>query len=340
MSQNVVIQALAGSSAGREVLLGFAPARFLHALSFADVLDEATATGYQRRFSRKHSLDFRKYIKKTGSTTPPLTFNLRPRDDLAWQVETVDGASVRLVLSLEHGPILSQVDCQHRLGHLADLDLSLPFMVFLALNEREEMEIFNTINGKAKGLSSSLLDYHEARLANDLGREKPELLVALHLHENTESPWHGQLDLGGNATSGLKRRASLRTMQKAVKRFLIASDILAQESPSAVATLVVEFWIAVQIVLDGQWKDARKHFLTKGVGVYALMGLLADLWNESSRQSAALSRERFSELLNDFAPHFDWSTNGPLKGLGGEGGAHEALKTIRNFRAQHSASVA
>lgn len=39
--------------------MGFAPANLLHSLSFADVLNEDTGEGYQRKFSRKHSLDFR-----------------------------------------------------------------------------------------------------------------------------------------------------------------------------------------------------------------------------------------------------------------------------------------
>src|SRR5436309_2454000 len=83
--------------------------------------------------------------------------------------------------------------------------------VFMGLNEREEMEIFNVINSKAKGLSTSLLDFHDATLATDLAKERPELFIALHLNNNTESPWYRQLDLGGTSTSGLLRRASLRT---------------------------------------------------------------------------------------------------------------------------------
>ncbi len=332
MSQIIVINTLIGMSASREVLLGFASARILHALSFADVLDEEAGGGYQRKFSERHSLDFRRYIRRPGSTTPPLTFNLRPRDDFAWKVEKAESGIARLVLSLDQGPILSQVDCQHRLGHITDLDLTLPFMVFLGLSEREEMEVFNTINGKAKGLSSSLLDYHEAQLAKDLGKEKPELLIALHLNETQGSPWFKQLDLGGRATSGLKRRASLRTMQKAVRRFLAASSILDHTTPEGAASFVVDFWASVAIVLKPQWEDSRRHFLTKGIGVYALMGLLADIWNESSKVTTELGRNRLSEILDDFAPAFDWSNTGPLKGLGGETGASKALMLIRQSR--------
>jgi DNA sulfur modification protein DndB len=78
--------------------------------------------------------------------------------------------SASSTLRIVEGPekALVQVDCQHRLGYLSDVDVSLPFMTFLGLDEREEMEIFSVINSKARGLSNSLLDYHEASLAGDL----------------------------------------------------------------------------------------------------------------------------------------------------------------------------
>ena len=72
------IDCLIGQAAHRHVLLGFAAADLLRSLSFADVLDEDTRRGYQRRFNTHHSLDFRRYIQKSGSSTIPLSFNLRP----------------------------------------------------------------------------------------------------------------------------------------------------------------------------------------------------------------------------------------------------------------------
>src|SRR5689334_10994749 len=60
MTKPTTIDCIAGRSAGRDVLMGFAPASLLCALSFADVLDEDTGHGYQRRFNAQHSLDFRR----------------------------------------------------------------------------------------------------------------------------------------------------------------------------------------------------------------------------------------------------------------------------------------
>jgi DNA sulfur modification protein DndB len=211
------------------------------------------------------------------------------------------------------------------------LAISLPFMCFLGLTQREEMEVFNIINSKAKGLSPSLLDFHAATLATDLATERPELLIALQLHDNTESPWHQQLDLGGSATSGMHRRASLRTMQKAVKRFLVQTHILERATPEQVALIVLGFWAAVSEVLPSQWATPRKHLLNKGVGVYALMTIAADLVAEAANNEA-LDQRYFTARLADFLPNVNWTRNGTLRGLGGEAGVKQAVEFLRVAR--------
>lgn len=317
-------------SAGREVFLGFAPANILHSLSFADVLDEDTGRGYQRRFNPAHSLDFRKYIQQEKSSTIPLTFNARERRDGAWRLERTKPPYARMVITGDRVKTFTQVDCQHRLGHLNDLSLVLPFMCFLGLTEREEMEVFNVINSKAKGLSTSLLDFHDATLASDLASERPELFVALHLNNDSQSPWYRQLNLGGHTTSGLTRRASLRTMQKATKRFLTQTKILQKQQPDVVAQMVLDFWAAVALLLRDAWDNPRKTLLCKGVGVYALMGIAGDLVSEAG--AATIDKRYFSNKLADFILDIDWSTEGPFSGLGGEAGVKTALNVLRSSR--------
>jgi DGQHR domain-containing protein len=312
------------------VLLGFAPASLLHHLSFADVLNEDSGRGYQRRINPQHSLDFRRYIQQPGSSTIPLTFNLRPAPSVAWHIRTGPDYYATLEIPSDQ-KVLAQVDCQHRLGHMADLDTELPFMCFIGLTEREEMEVFNVINSKARGLSSSLLDFHDAQLATDLGAERPELYISLFMRREASSPWHNQLDLGGNSTSGMTRRASLRIFQKAVKQFLNRTKVLETRSVDEAAHLVLDFWIALETVLPEQWRNPRKHMLTKGVGVYALMEIAADLYCNTPKGKVC-DRNYLIATLSDFALEFDWSTNGPLKGLGGQGGVKIAVELIRATR--------
>jgi len=310
--------------------LGFASANHLHNLSFADVLDQDTGRGYQRRFNPSHSLDFRKYIQLENSATIPLTFNLRPRNDGAWKIHETTSRHAVLEIDGSAGKVLTQVDCQHRLGYLNDVEIEMPFMCFIGLTEREEMEVFNVINSKAKGLSTSLLDFHDATLATDLAGERPELFIALHLNSNTESPWYRQLDLGGASTSGLMRRASLRTMQKAIKKFLSQTRILRTQTPETAARVVLDFWSAVAVVLREAWDSPRNYLINKGVGVYALMAIAADLYSENA--GPACDKRYFVTSLSEFVTDLDWSSQGPLKGFGGEAGVKSVVTLIREKR--------
>jgi DNA sulfur modification protein DndB len=319
-----------GQAVRQPALLGFASANLLHRLSFADVLNEDSGTGYQRRLNPQHSLDFRRYVQTDGAMTIPLTFNVRPTSSAHWRL-IGKGAQARLEVGTD-ARVLAQVDCQHRLGHLHDLDVPLPFLCFIGLSERDEMDAFRVINSKAKGLSTSLLDYHDAQLAEDLGSERPELFIALQLNVNAKSPWRRQLDLGGEKTSGLARRASLRTMQKAVRDFfLVPTGILQRESVEAVAAMVVEFWLAVTEVMPTAWSDPRGHLITKGVGVYALMGLLSQIYQEKGSVAVCTRREFRTELAG-IEPTVDWTGQGTFKGLGGEAGAKEALRILVQIR--------
>lgn len=325
------IECLVGHSAGRRVLVGFASASILQSHSFADVLNEDTGRGYQRRFNSQHSLDFRRYIQRDSSATIPLTFNLRPESSQSWRIVELGGRRARLEIAEGAEKVLAQVDCQHRLGHLGDLPIELPFMCFIGLTDREEMEVFNTINSKAKGLSTSLLDFHDAQLSADLASDRPELFIALFLKNDARSPWHQQLDLGGASSSGMSRRASLRTVQKSIKRFLTKTKILKTCPIDAAAQVVLEFWLAVVIALPNAWSKPRKHLVTKGIGVYSLMDIAADLFSETPRGQVC-DKKYFAAALADFAAEFDWSTEGPLQGLGGEGGVKSAVGLIREAR--------
>ena len=108
MSSPIVIDCLQGRSADRPVLLGFAPANLLYKLSFPDVFDEDRGHGYQRPFNERHSQDFRRYIKVPGSSTIPLTLNLRPEAEGRWRFVEAEEGKVRLEVDARrrknHGP--------------------------------------------------------------------------------------------------------------------------------------------------------------------------------------------------------------------------------------------
>ena len=123
-------------------------------------------------------------------------------------------------------------------------------------------------------------------------------------------------------------------MQKAVKRFLSTSTILAHHTPEEASEVVLHFWKAVVGLLERQWQEPRKHLLTKGVGVYALMTLAGTIYSEIADHTPAPTEHEFRELLSPFITCIDWSHKGSLKGFGGESGAQEAFRFVDQIRKQ------
>jgi DNA sulfur modification protein DndB len=328
------IPGILGISGRRKVFLGFATGKLLSSISFADILNEETGEGYQRRFSTQHSIDFRKYIQSKDSSTIPLTFNLRCSKTNDWDL--IEGNNSNAILGIKNADckVLARVDCQHRLGFLNDIEISLPFMAFLELSLVDEMKVFSVINSKAKGLSSSLLDYHDAQLATNLAIERPELYIALFLNDYKKSPWFKQLDLGGKKTIGMMRRASLRTLQKSIKRFLINTNLIDSHSVSDIGEIIMDFWMAIVELLNKYWENPRKSIITKGIGVYALMAIAGILVHELQNENMPLTKEVFICKLSDFVHEINWSNDGTFRGLGGESGVQEAVTIIKNIRSK------
>lgn len=323
-----------GRCGDRDVFIGFAPASVLYKISFPDLLDESTGNGYQRRFHREHSLEFKRYIQRSGASTIPLTFNIRPEYASSWSLQLINNHSNMSVLRITTAaPVMAQVDCQHRLGYLQDSPIQFAFMAYIGLSVTEEMEIFRVINGKAKGLSGSILDFTEAKLTgHSLSSVKPELYIALQLQDDPLSPWYQRLDMGGTSIVSPMRQASLRTMQKAVKRFLKEAHISTEHIPNIAPHMVMDFWKAVSIVAPNEWKAPRSHMITKGVGVYSLMSLAGILVREARDTNRKSDLDYFISKLSDFICQIDWRNQGTLQGYGGASGANAALELMTQLR--------
>jgi len=334
-ASHIEIPGQLGYSGGQRVFIGFASGSLLCRLSYADVLDEQGGVGYQRRISREHSLAFKRYIQGEGATTIPLTFNLRTSHAAHWQlVEKSPAGCAMLKLNASQGKALTQVDGQHRLGFLDDSPIVFAFMTYIGLSEAQEMEVFRTINGKAKGLSGSLLDYTAAKsFGADLAKADPALFIALGLNREELSPWRGGLDLGGQRTVGPRRIATLRTMHLAAERMLKAAHICGEVDAAEWLDRSIAFWRAVAMALPAQWANPRQHMLCKGIGVYALMSLAGYLVREAGERTVTL--DYFVSKLSDFIDRIDWSNHGPLEGFGGEKGADKALDLLLEVRKEN-----
>lgn len=326
MKKNTAINGIIGTCGDLPVFLGFAEASLLKRCSFPDVLNEDTGEGYQRPYNKAHSLDFKNYILREGSSTPPLTFNLRKKLSDFWTIETGPDNYARLIIK-NGAKCLAQVDCQHRLGELEALDIPLAFMTYIGLDLRQEMAIFNVINSKAKGLSSSLTDYHESKLLNDLASEAPHLFISRRLNEDPASPWYRLIRYGGETTSGLRRRTSFRMMQKTVQAFLFQTKTCLDVSLEYKYQIVLNYWKSVQATFPKEWKEHRNNLITKGIGLYGLMQVLGDIVKSSSK--ADYSVEFLSECLAPLKGNFDWSSHGRFAYVGGKKGVQDVYLALK-----------
>jgi DNA sulfur modification protein DndB len=323
---SIKIRGLIGRCGKLQVFLAFAPANLLWNISFADILDEDTGEGYQRPHNIAHSRSFKKYITQPNASTIPLTFNLRKDLSKYWKIEEYKNGHAVLYIN-SNARCLAQVDCQHRLGELKDENIPFAFMTFIGLSLREEMALFNVINSKAKGLSSSLTDFHESNLLTDLSNVAPHLYIARKLNEDPKSPWFRLIRYGGETTSGLKRRTSLRMMQKAIFRFFKHTQESLTGTIDEKYQLILSFWNSVQNIFPTEWSDHRHNLLTKGVGLYALMYIFEDIVNSAPNQ--ILAEHNFENVLMRLKGNISWDSQGMFAHAGGQKGAVEVYQSLK-----------
>lgn len=331
MGAPIGFDVLLGRSGHLEVALGAAPARWLKLLSFADVLDERADRGYQRPYDIGHARAFRAYIGTPGTTTLPLTFNLR--GSTGWTL-TRCGPGTLARLTIEQpapgvSPVMAQVDGQHRLGEMADSDVPLAFQCFLGLSPRDEMAVFNVINSKARGLSSSILDYHATKLAPRMEDVQLDLYIAKTLNDDPTSVWHAKIKLGGAGTQGAHRRVSLRGLRTATREMLrrCPQGWTAGLSPLETYVIVRDYWSAVAATWCDAWQRPREHLLAKGVGVTALALLGGELITAVVKRGDRPGLPAFSVDLSAVAD-VDWRNDGPFKAFGGRHGAEQVHREL------------
>jgi DNA sulfur modification protein DndB len=312
-----------GHAGSYPILMGSAPLQVLHSVSFVDQFDMDSLEGVQRPLNKAHAKSFRAYIEKgeQGSkvTAPPLIFSMRE------EAKIQNGT---LVIAASNQKPLARVDCQHRLEFTGDLNVPMPFIIYMGLTKEEETQIFTTINDKHMGLTKSLVDSHSLALAKSPEEEIPHLAIAAKLNTDTDSPWHDAVNTGGisKGSPGTKRIITLRTFQEA-NRILISGPRCQNSDFETKYNVAKNYWQAVATVFADAWADSRKHLITKGVGIAALAELgtwiVEDCLGNEDFTVAAIA-EHLGKLEG-----FDWgSKTSPLSLIGGQKGARGAAKAF------------
>ena len=254
------------------------------------------------------------------ATAPPLIFSLR------------DEAKVKngeLILHTSNKTMARVAAASTGWSSQGDLNVTLPFVIYMGLSKEEEIEIFTTINNEHKGMTKSLVDAHTLALTKDPQEEAPHLAISWQLNEDPDSPWHNAVNAGGisQSTPGSKRKITLRTFQEA-NRVLISGPLCQFAEYSAKYDAVKNYWQAVATIFSDPWTNSRKHLITKGVGIAALAELgkwvIQDCLGKDNVTVAAISE--YLKKLDGF----DWGNQtSPMKLIGGQKGAKGAAEAFK-----------
>lgn len=180
--KRISIPVVKSTSLGYTVYRGSIRARELYPALWIDRYDEdVNPHGYQRPFNTERSKDAARYAEEEPKGFwPENILNIRAKDD---EVRTPLVQYSYQAISLEYPDFgtltvdydetktkefrsesapweraFSEVDCQHRLGTMAESDKEVTVCIFERLNRLEEALIFRVINEKQVKISTSLVD--------------------------------------------------------------------------------------------------------------------------------------------------------------------------------------
>lgn len=342
---------------------GSAPLSALARISQADVFDQVTnPDGLQRDFNRKHALEAHDYVardadKKFPRAYPEVLLNVRDKRvcDVKKHEVTVAGRKLNMAaLTFDTDKIanaksvkVSRVDGNHRLmygdGDGKDrppLDVLVPFAITVGLTRDQEASLFLDVNANQKGLSTSHLDYMRSRMTpEELEFERnPARAIAKRLVQDSASPWHGIVHLGGSKR-GLKEKelvtpVNFVALESAVKR-LLRGETIQTLTPDAKYGVIRNYWQAVATVFKDEWESPRDYYVLKNVGIQAL----ATLGSEVIQRGLFLGPidpADFAAELEHVRGVFDWHRDRAAGdgGLGGLSGNRAALEVAGKLRAK------
>lgn len=374
------------TSLGHTVYRGSIRARELCPALWIDRYDEdVNPYGYQRPFNQERSKDAARYAEEEPKGFwPENILNIRAKDDevrtplvqysyQAFSLEYPDFGTLTVdydeTKTKEFGSesmpwerAFSEVDCQHRLGMMAESEKEVTVCIFERLNRLEEALIFRVINEKQVKISTSLVDlllFKEGRGA----LYKPTLEWAMKLHSDPLSPFYQKVDTGGTRVMGRTYIVKLRTLHDCMKLMLGDDEIpdrisrrqqeaiLRRRQNSVVYQTILNpdltepekrrnfdkayefirtYWKVIRNLWVNEWspEQYKQYKLLTTPGLKGLSMIGAAIF-DICRYRDNYSDKFIDTLLSPAADWVDWSRDGEFKDATGNAGAVIVRNTLR-----------
>lgn len=281
-------------------------------LTYVKSYDDPSGKGYQRPVDIRRCNDFAFYLSKGDEA---LFTSLLLNASSNWEFTPYDKQRPtfgRLICKAK----ASLMDGQHRLGGIkryiqeTNSDMSVPFVAFHYLDDDEEIQLFNIINTKAKGIAPSLSKYL-TRASDDISWIATELLV------RGDSPFHHIGSIVGKRNKG--RHITLQNLYRTLK-YMTKKPQCSALTKEVKLHLSLLYFNSIKEKFYPQWIDYKGQRLTHIVCLDALSMAGSDLIESCINEDGSIDYKMIPKRIEKLKG-IDWSTDGPLKYIKGISGS-------------------
>jgi DNA sulfur modification protein DndB len=260
VQQQVIENVLQSKLRGKVTYLGNLSTSAAIQLTYVKPFDHPSGKGYQRPVDQKRCNDFAHYLS-TGDNAlfTPILVNAESH----WEFVPYDRTrpSFGRLLCKEKASLM---DGQHRLGGVkryvqdTNSEIGVPFLAFHYLDEDEEIQLFDTINTKQKGISVSLSRYL-SRSTDDLSWIATQLII------RSDSPFHNIGTLTGKRSAG--RHVTLQNLYKILEYLFKNINGLTKDERLMIALV---YFNGIKEHFTKEWFDYKEYRITHIVCLNAL----------------------------------------------------------------------
>ncbi|MGG4443734.1 DGQHR domain-containing protein [Brevibacillus fortis] len=318
----VIENVLQSKMRGKVTYQSYLPSTIALNLTYVKPYDQPSGKGYQRPIDPKRASDFALYLSKgDDSLFTPILLNAAGNWDFTSYDKTRPSLG-RLVCKAK----ASLMDGQHRIFGIQQYiqetqsEISIPFLAFHYLDEDEEINLFDTINTKAKGIGPSLSKY--------LRRDSDEISwIATELLTSRKSPFFENGSIIGKRSKG--RHITLQNVYRTVNLLTSKIPTLPKQEKLIAA---IEFYSALRETFPNEWVDYKGSKLTHIVCLDALSMAGSQVIVKSlSENKRHIDIKLLRRYVVNLKLQVDWSTDGRLKYVKGMSGSKQLANELKEI---------
>ncbi|MGF9917711.1 DGQHR domain-containing protein [Paenibacillus ehimensis] len=323
LKQHVIENVLQYKMRGKVAYLGHVAATDALQITYVKPYDLSSGKGYQRPVDSKRANDFALYLSKgDNSLFTPILLNAEAK----WDFVPYDKfrPSYGRLLCKEKASLM---DGQHRLGGIkkyiqeTNSEISIPFLALHYLDEDEEIQLFDTINTKAKGIGVSLSRYLR-RHSDDLSWVSTELIL------RSDSPFNNIGTITGKRNAG--RHVTLQNLYKVLE--LLTKNVRVSSLAKEEKLMLCLFYFnALKENFSQEWMDYKEYRITHIVCLNALAIAGAEVFSKVvSEDTKQIDYNRILKYVKKLRK-FDWSSTGILKYIKGLSGSKTLASDLMSY---------